>query len=278
MRHNEVTGMLICFVMAMSSFSSRMYSQNTGSGVFIVTEIMSTTQATMMGIIFKLFVEYYRWNKDTVLYMLVDEKNAESVERFTRKMKCVRICNTLDCETLINQVWSTMDEMSEMTVLTMNTKIFRLCEGLVENNLSVHMMMDITNFGDVSWCFEKAKSCKCVLHPVPMTDASITRYLVSTTLTESMFGLSMPLCTSNMKNVMGHYRYYDTMIKYMNIEGMCYDCWICSKISKAMIPVLASDNEETQENIMKNHEQACGDMEKFELKVLIEESDPEVEQ
>lgn len=40
-------------------------------------------------------------------------------------------------------------------------------------------------------------------------------------------------------------RWFNNMVRHMNIEGLCYDCWLCDTISKSMLLFMGAAYEGT---------------------------------
>ncbi len=275
-RQNDVTGMLICFITALSDFSSKMTRQNTGSGTFIVTNVMSTVQTTMMAIVFEAFCKCYRWNPSTKLCIITSDKRIKSIRRYITNLEHVGVYETDKESALVRRICSTVDDLAEVGVLTLDKDVFELCDEMKAENISVHLIMNITSFETMNWCTEKAKKHHYVLQPVVVNESKTPRYMLSTTMTCDSETNTKPLCTVNMRQIMSHYRYYDTMIRHMNINNMCYDCWVCYMISSSMTSLMNKPSNETGDMILNDQSTILGSMDTFTMRVDVEVDDPEV--
>ncbi|TFA99133.1 hypothetical protein CCMA1212_008915 [Trichoderma ghanense] len=98
-------------------------------------------------------------------------------------------------------------------------------EGFKGENLSVHMMMNVTTFKDALWCSETARTFATCYIPFP--------------------------CASSTWP--------------MNLEGLCYDCWSCHKISKND-PVLDEPYRDMSTDSMQKDEEVHSDMKHLMLR------------
>lgn len=64
------------------------------------------------------------------------------------------------------------DDALELAVLTRDKDIFTMGEGFKGENLSVHMMMNVTTFKDALWCSETARTFATCYIPFPCASST----------------------------------------------------------------------------------------------------------
>lgn len=275
-RKNNVTARVVSFVMWLCDQSKIMLSKNSGSGVLILTNIMSTLQATMCGIIFQLFSTYYSWNTSVSLHMVVETETAKKLEDYVGNLTEVHIIRSNELVQSVQKLVHSTKDTSNVSILTTDLECFKSCERMSKGNVSVNMVMDVVGYQNVLWCTELAKSFKYVLHPVPLTDPKVVTYMISTAVTNIDTVHPLVLCRDHMSNILGHWRYVNNMIRHMSIDDKCFDCWISGMISEAMIPLMSKNAAQILEEISNGTKKSWGDLKEFVLEVEVDGEDPEV--
>ena len=232
-RYNKVTSAIIQTIQTMVDFSTRI--DNAVLNVIMITDVHSTIYASLIAFVFRNMCISKSWNGAAKMIMMVHADMAESVDIYVAATEYVEIIKYTDKAT---DTYKTMTSISDanVTVHTHTTEIAKMYTSAnAHKKVNLCWITDLTTYDSVSMISNVITSSNSVMEAVPCSDPLMNTVRIATVTMSANTIDNKTAIVYGIPNPFSCLRWFNNMIRHMDIDGMCFDCKIAYAVAMPIV-------------------------------------------
>lgn len=247
-RVNPVSSSISCIIATMVEFSERIENMQKSRHTIVVTDVMSVIHAAMIVFAFRSFYLSKNWHEGIGLVVLAREDTVIGMNRYIGSKDNVIVTTSTDDTTEVFKILNTNEDVN-VTVHTHSHQIVNMClYPSSDINIIVNFVMSVKTIEN-----ERTLSLLCarmngVVEAVPCSDPDLNVVRVSPALVNGdVSRRSIRLMNGNTSRI-ALMRWYNNMIRHMDLNGACIDCQIMFRIARPLALAM-SDGDENENTV-----------------------------
>jgi len=240
-RHNRVTSAIIQTIQTITDFSTRI--DNVKTNVIVITNVHSTMYAAVIVFAFRNVYVSKGWGTNVKMIIMAGADTIESMNFYMGVIESVELVLSTDRVMDTYRVMSS-NANSNMTVETYMTEVARMCTSVSPcRNTVLCWITNLNTYASVGIINDIIPRSSSIMEAVPCSDPSSNMVrIVTTTVSDNTFDNRVAII-NNIPNPFSCLRWFNNMIRHMDISGMCFDCTAAYMVAKPMIDSIGSKDE-----------------------------------
>lgn len=253
-RKNPVTSALICGIASMIELAERIKTTNEEQFTIIYTNLYSVTHAATIVFAFRNLRACYDWGSKVELILIVDPDTVAAMNAYIGSIENVKMNSTKDVIMEVFKILNHSDyRNTHVTVYTHLIEIAKMCNVAFNDlNVVINLVTTLKTLSDENVIKRLIEETNSIVEAVPCSDPDenvirVTPSFLSTDPSKRKFKT-----TERIVSYYSRLKWFNNMIRHMNLDGVCYDCRIAYKVSSSIANAIVSKDENDDESMIED--------------------------
>ena len=233
-RKNMVTQAIMHAIQCFVDISDIISNKVSHINAIVITNILSVTHAAMVTLVFRCMCLNFDWDPDMTLYLIVDEETMTAMKVYVGSKFNVELFPSSDkVMTTFNIISKHINE--SMYVITHTQTIVDMVLNTNSNRTPyISTLMDMDTYAKENSVLDMYINKDMTIEAMPISDPDMVTVRIATLFTtDDMTTSSYEYLSENM-SLIARMRWFNNMIRHMDVDSLCYDCWIAFRVASTI--------------------------------------------
>jgi hypothetical protein len=238
-RSNPVTRAILHSIQCMVDISDMIKYGDTNITAIIFTDVLSVTYAAVITLIFRCFCMHFDWDPNVTMYIIADSNTIKAMDVYVGSRYNVETIESVDVVMCTHRL---LDRIADgySYVVTENETVTNMILSRSMNRMSyMSTIVDANTYAKEKEIVEMYTKLEMTVEAMGLSAVKDNSVRVSSIfVTKDMTVKSIETVDENM-SIIARMRWFNNMIRHMEIDSFCYDCWVSFKIASVIGRLIA---------------------------------------
>lgn len=242
-RVNAVTSAIISTIQTMVEFSHTIAFSHTDSHRLVISDVHSTLYAAVIVFAFRIMYLSNNWNSNVEMIVIAEPNTFTSMSVYVGPTDGVTMIKCTDKVVDMYKILSSSRNVNLM-VHTYTTEVARMFASTNSNtNANMCWITNLETYQSAS-VIDSVTSCMDVIaEAVSCSNPNANTIRISTVITHPDVFKNKVASGATYADWFTRLRWFNSMIRHMDVKGMCFDCRVAFTIASPMLLLIKSEDE-----------------------------------